>query len=213
MDTHSDRSTMNESKHRIKQLRKQFALTQKQFAKRIGRTKGYISNIENGHAGMSSTTVSSICSAFEVREKWLREGNGELFTDSLEHGVNIAGIDKRIRDVRKKAGLTQQEFADRIGYHKNQVSNVETGRFNPSNRFLASVGEKFMVSVDWLRTGEADERDPVDDRLIKLRTLHLSSTKSSIYALAPPKKPVNISFFRLPSRTPYIWKLKVSSIP
>jgi transcriptional regulator with XRE-family HTH domain len=204
---------MNESKHRIKQLRKQFALTQKQYAKRIGRTKGYISNIENGHAGMSSTTVSSICSAFEVREEWLREGNGELFTDSLEHGVNTAGIDKRIRDVRKKAGLTQQEFADRIGYHKNQVSNVETGRFNPSNRFLASVGEKFMVSVDWLRTGEADERDPVDDRLIKLRTLHLSSTKSSIYALAPPKKPVNISFFRLPSRTPYIWKLKVSSIP
>ena len=87
--------------------------------------------------------------------------------DNDEDGVNIAGIDKRIRDVRKKAGLTQQEFADRIGYHKNQVSNVETGRFNPSNRFLASVGEKFMVSVDWLRTGEADERDPVDDRLIK----------------------------------------------
>ena len=138
---------------------------------------------------MSSTTVSSICSAFEVREEWRREGNGELFTDSLEHGVNTAGIDKRIRDVRKKAGLTQQEFADRIGYHKNQVSNVETGRFNPSNRFLASVGEKFMVSVDWLRTGEADERDPVDDRLIKLRTLHLSSTKSSIYALAPRKSP------------------------
>ena len=91
---------------------------------------------------MSSTTVSSICSAFEVREEWLREGNGDLFTDSLEHGVNTAGIDKRIRDVRKKAGLTQQEFADRIGYHKNQVSNVETGMFNPSNRFLASVGEK-----------------------------------------------------------------------
>ena len=69
--------------------------------------------------------------------------------------------------MRKRARLTQQEFADRIGYHKNQVSNAEIGRYKPSNRFLASVGEKFMVSVDWLRTGEADERDPVDDRLIK----------------------------------------------
>ena len=47
------------------------------------------------------------------------------------------------------------------------MSNVETGRYNPSNRFLASVGEKFMVSMDWLRTGEADEWDPVDDRLIR----------------------------------------------
>ena len=24
-----------------------------------------------------------------------------------------------------------------------------------------------MVSVDWLKAGKADERDPVDDRLIK----------------------------------------------
>ena len=30
-----------------------------------------------------------------------------------------------------------------------------------------SVAEKFKVSVDWLRTGEADKRDPVDDRLIE----------------------------------------------
>ena len=35
-----------------------------------------------------------------------------------------------------------------------------------------SVAQKFMgsvdwLSLDWLRTGEADERDPVDDRLIE----------------------------------------------
>ena len=39
---------------------------------------------------------------------------------------------------------------------------------------MACVAEKFRVSVDWLsvdwlRTGEADERDPVDDRLDRLK--------------------------------------------
>ena len=34
------------------------------------------------------------------------------------------------------------------------------------------VIQKIMVSVDWLRTGEADERDPVDDRLDRLDRLN-----------------------------------------
>ena len=156
---------------RIKQLRTYFALSQEQFAKKIGRTKGYISNIENGHAGMSSSTVSSICSTFAVREEWLRDGIGEMFLPEQEvHEVSEVSreeIGSRIREVRKKEGLTQSEFADRIGCHKNQVSNVERRKYIPSDRFLGVVAREFKVSVDWLRTGEADERDPVDDSLIE----------------------------------------------
>ena len=47
------------------------------------------------------------------------------------------------------------------------MSNVESGKYIPSDRFLAAVSREFKVSVDWLRTGEANERDPVDDRLIE----------------------------------------------
>ena len=152
--------------NRFKQLRVHLVLTQDQFAKRIGRTKGYISNVENGHTGMSSSTVSSICSAFAVLEEWLLTGTGEMF-EREAHKVSREEIGRRIRDIRKRAGLTQQEFADRVVCHKNQVSNVESGKYIPSDRFLGVVAREFKVSVDWLRTGEADERDPVDDRLIE----------------------------------------------
>ena len=50
------------------------------------------------------------------------------------------------------------------------MSNVERGKYIPSDRFLGVVAREFKVSVDWLRTGqtgEADERDPVDDSLIE----------------------------------------------
>ena len=76
-------------------------------------------------------------------------------------------IGGRVKEVRKEAGLTQAEFGARIGYHKNQVCNVEVGKSIPSDGFLAAVSREFKVSVDWLRTGDADERDPVDDRLIE----------------------------------------------
>ena len=53
------------------------------------------------------------------------------------------------------------------------MSNVE--KLKVGSTFLRidfwhvfSVTEKFRVSVDWLRTGEADERNPVDDRLDRL---------------------------------------------
>ena len=151
--------------NRFKQLRAHLVLTQDQFAKKIGRTKAYISNVENGHTGMSRSTISSICSVFGVNTEWLLTGTGEMFLPEQEvEPVSREEIGRRIRDIRKRAGLTQQEFADRVGCHKNQVSNVESGKYIPSDRFLAAVSREFKVSVDWLRTGESDERDPVDDK-------------------------------------------------
>ena len=155
-------------KNRIKQLRSCFSLTQEQFAKKIGRTKGYISNVESGYSGMSPSTIYAICDAFSVREEWLLTGTGDMFLPEQEvKPVSKSGIARRVREVRKRAGLKQAEFAQRIGCHINQVSNVEIGKYIPSDRFLGAVAREFKVSVDWLKTGEADERDPVDDRLIE----------------------------------------------
>ena len=155
-------------KDRIRSIRDHFALTQEQFANKIHRTSGFISNVENGKSRLSDTTIALICSEFSVREDWLRDGSGPMFlpekgTEVVDKGL----IGSRIRDVRKRKGLSQTEFGERIGFHKNQVYNVENGKSIPSDEFLSAVSREFKVSFLWLRTGEADERDPVDDRLIE----------------------------------------------
>ena len=93
---------MDSMKDRIKTIRTYFTLSQDQFAKKIGRTKAYISNVENGHSGMSRSTISSICAAFSVREEWLRDGTGEMFlAEQREVGtVSKSGIAARVREVR-----------------------------------------------------------------------------------------------------------------
>ena len=155
-------------KDRIKQLRSYFALSQEQFANRIHRTSGFISNVENGKSGLSDITIALICNEFSVREEWLRDGTGQMFLP--EKGTEIVDkglIGSRIREVRQGKGLSQAEFGERIGFHKNQVYNVENGKSIPSDEFLSAVSREFNVSFLWLRNGESDERDPVDDRLIE----------------------------------------------
>lgn len=153
-------------KDRIKAIRNHFALSQEQFAKKISKTTSFISTAETGRCGLSDSTILTICSIFDVNEEWLRTGTGEMLVQSSP-AVDRSAIGGRVREIRKRQGLTQQQFADRIGFHKNQVYNVENGKSRPSDEFLSAVSREFMVGFDWLNTGEADEKDPVDERLIE----------------------------------------------
>lgn len=155
-------------KNRIKLIRKHFALSQEQFANKIHRTSGFISNVENGKSGLSDTTIDLICSEFSVREEWLRDGTEPMFLPEKETEIADKGrIGERIKKVRQDNRLSQAAFAERIGFHKNQVYNVENGKSIPSDEFLSAVSREFNVSYLWLRNGDSDDRDPVDDRLIE----------------------------------------------
>lgn len=65
-------------------------------------------------------------------------------------------MNERIKKLRKALGLTQQEFADRIGMKRNTVANYETDRNEPSNSVVTLICKTFNVSETWLRTGEGE---------------------------------------------------------
>lgn len=68
---------MNE---RIKELRSELLnLSQEQFGERIGLSKSGISNIESGVRNVTDKHIKLICSEFDVREEWIRTGNGDPF--------------------------------------------------------------------------------------------------------------------------------------
>lgn len=62
----------------------------------------------------------------------------------------------RLKVLRKKLGLTQQEFADRLGIKRNAVTNYEVGRNDPADMVVSLICREFSVSEKWLRTGEGD---------------------------------------------------------
>ena len=64
---------------RIKEVRKAKGLSQAAFGAPFGANRDMINNVENGRAAVSDIMVASICRTYDVNERWLRTGDGEMF--------------------------------------------------------------------------------------------------------------------------------------
>lgn len=64
-------------------------------------------------------------------------------------GINTM-LGTRIRDIRNARGLTQEEFADRIGLGRTQVVAIESGKRSIKAEELQSIGRILGVSCDAL---------------------------------------------------------------
>ena len=64
---------------RIRKLRKTLDLTQQKFGERIGIKGNTVAQYELGRNEPVDAVFSLICREFDVREEWLRTGEGEMF--------------------------------------------------------------------------------------------------------------------------------------
>lgn len=74
----------------------------------------------------------------------------------------------RLRDVREKRGMTQQQLADALNIHRPRITQYESGVVVPEGETLAALGAVLEVSLDELILGRASER-PDDVRDARLR--------------------------------------------
>lgn len=69
---------------RIKKLRQALNLSQEEFGKRLGVTRGAITNIELNKVEPKPLFVDLICREFNASENWIRTGEGEMFIQKTE---------------------------------------------------------------------------------------------------------------------------------
>ena len=81
--------------------------------------------------------------------------------------VSPMSIAARLIALRKEKGRTQQETADKIGLHVNQVRRYESGSALPSLEALKKIAVTLSVSIDSL-VFDPGERGPQEEGL-KLR--------------------------------------------
>ena len=74
----------------------------------------------------------------------------------------------RLREIREKRGLTQQQLADALHIHRPQITQYESGAVVPEGETLAALGAVLEVSLDELILGRPSER-PDDVRDARLR--------------------------------------------
>ena len=105
---------------RIRELRKDLNLTKAAFGERIAVKPNTITNYETGLRIPSDSVIRSICREFNVSERWLREGDGEMFLpqDDAAELMMLAGrflasdpTDFQQRFARMMLSLSPEEWA------------------------------------------------------------------------------------------------------
>lgn len=71
-------------------------------------------------------------------------------------------IHERIKELRKKKGLSQSQAAEMFDISESAWSRIEHGKRGLSAILLADICEKWHVSADYILLGERDTEKQLD---------------------------------------------------
>lgn len=74
-------------------------------------------------------------------------------------------MSERIRLLRQTLGLSQTEFAKKMGMTRSMISNLELGLIEIPEYKLEMICKAFNVRMHWLRTGEGEMFNPANASL------------------------------------------------
>lgn len=92
---------------RVKAVRLALGLSQDEFGKKLGLTRGAITNIELNKVDVKPNFADLLCSVFNVNGLWLRTGEGEMFMQ-LSRADEIAAYVGRV--LKDESAFYQQKL-------------------------------------------------------------------------------------------------------
>jgi transcriptional regulator with XRE-family HTH domain len=99
-----------------------------------------------------------------------KSGNIPKLSDELIR-ENLRAVGSQLKEIRKILRLNQKEMAEKLHVSNTYVSDIETGKVNPSHTFFFKLSFVSNVSLDYLYHGLGEmflktevARDPVKDR-------------------------------------------------
>ena len=72
------------------------------------------------------------------------------------------GIAERVDQLIDTLGIRKVEFARAINVDQSFISQVTSGKRNPSDRTISDICREFAVNEEWLRTGEGEMFADID---------------------------------------------------
>ena len=79
----------------------------------------------------------------------------------------MSELKDRLRELRKTTGLSQTDFAEKLGCGRGAIKNLEEGKTGISSTFADLICRIYGCNVVWLETGEGEMfREPTIDEQI-----------------------------------------------
>lgn len=95
---------------RIKQLRKEAGLNQRQFASKLGLTQSGVSYMEQSGSTVADSTIKTICSILNLNENWLRNGIGPTKLEPKGFSLDDFIDERKGTDLEKEIVRTYFEL-------------------------------------------------------------------------------------------------------
>lgn len=154
---------------RLEQLRNNLKLNQKTFAKALGISQGYLSQILLGKKSISYRILNSITNGFKmVNVEWLLSGHEPMFKTEQHSNTPKASVANEVNSdststvlavnivtIRSRWKRDQEEFGALLGgATRHQVSNWERGRTEPDYDVLSRLEALTGIPQKRIRTQE-----------------------------------------------------------
>lgn len=123
--------------YRLKEIRKERGLSQKELAEKLGCGQNTISMWESGKRIMDSAALAEVADFFGVTTDYLlcKESSRPTLGDN-------------IRFLRKSKGLKQEDLANVLGSCRSTVGQWEIGANTPPIDAIVQIADFFGVSLD-----------------------------------------------------------------
>lgn len=159
---------------RLRKLRREKNLTQTELANLLNVSNGAIAMWETEKRQPDLDMVSKIASYFNVSVDY-------LIGREQEKNMN------KFKELRKKAGLTQIEFAQKLNVDQSTISKWEQDKAIPDIQTLVQLASFFNVSVDYLMG-----REQKVDNNVRGMQMERSVIKVPVYGTIPAGVPIEM---------------------
>lgn len=141
----SEEERLKEQGKRLRVLRNEKGLNQKEFAEKINISQPHLSLVEKGERPLLRKVLLKICNEFSVNEKWLENGEFPIYIDKNEKWIesNEISLNKRdtsisenIEDIltmydgvdengQEIIRIMLQDLYDKVKYLKNLIDDKQ----------------------------------------------------------------------------------------
>ena len=94
---------------------------------------------------------------------WNREVSPQA-PSAASAGLDVISLGRRVRHLRKQAGLTLDDLSAAVGTAPSQLSLIENGKREPKLGLLQHLASALNVSIDQLLGAEPPSRRPPPQR-------------------------------------------------
>lgn len=141
---------------RLKLIRETPKMSQAEFSKALGMGQSTLAMMEVGKRDILDRHIKTICSIFNVSEKWLRTGEGEMSVKSETFSLDKYAADHHMTDLELE--IVKGYFSLDEEYRKVVMDKIrEAVKKHEENEIAATTTTEKMTSADL--TGSHDIND------------------------------------------------------